>query len=645
MEMKKVLIAVILSSMLLVGSFIYVGAAPGVTGHNVGSVGAVHPSYYLGSLVNIGGSNQDGAPYVAAASDGTLEATFVSYRWGTTPPQIAYTRSSDGGTNWSAVEQVSHSTGSAAPVGTASLVNVAGVTHLTYSTLSPGGGNASLYYTYRSSGTWSSTAVILPSQYANTAAQVGATSSGLYTLLFGDYNSKPQFSSSSDGGQTWAAVQNISAVSYGGHGYQLAQSGDNLYFTYADIFGDGTRTRGRYLAAGGWQAEESMASLGLRGAYSPAAAILSDTIVVAYCGWTVQNGDTHKDLYVTSRPIAQPDSWTTPAQLTQLAVGQDCNGTSLTLDPASGELLLAYQVTTTSGNQSFDNIYLSAGLPGSFSTPLLLTSFSGQESITGYQLLRTQAGPALALGYYNQASGVRRAYFAPLLADGAATPTPLPSATPGAATPTAGAATPTTPGWCVSPFSDIDGNPFYVEITWLYCQGIMQGVDATHFGPSIPANRAQFVVSLLRAYPIPLTTPASQTFSDVPSTSYAYQYIEAAYSFGLVSGYDRATCLSIGYAYPCFGQDHALSRAELARMIVYVTGQEQPTPSVPTFSDVPLDHWAYASIEAAYLAHLMNGVGGGRFEPAQLARRDELAYVIYSGLHQGYHLSIHHRLD
>ena len=52
-----------------------------------------------------------------------------------------------------------------------------------------------------------------------------------------------------------------------------------------------------------------------------------------------------------------------------------------------------------------------------------------------------------------------------------------------------------------NPFTDVPGNGWYtVPVLWAIENGITNGVDATHFGPTSPCNRAQVVTFLYRAY-------------------------------------------------------------------------------------------------------------------------------------------------
>ena len=53
----------------------------------------------------------------------------------------------------------------------------------------------------------------------------------------------------------------------------------------------------------------------------------------------------------------------------------------------------------------------------------------------------------------------------------------------------------------VNPFVDVKPSDFYYKaVLWAVENGITNGLDATHFGPTNPCNRAQVVTFLYRAY-------------------------------------------------------------------------------------------------------------------------------------------------
>src|SRR3990167_7703399 len=76
------------------------------------------------------------------------------------------------------------------------------------------------------------------------------------------------------------------------------------------------------------------------------------------------------------------------------------------------------------------------------------------------------------------------------------------------------------------------------------------------------------------------------TFSDVPTTYWAYTQIEAVNSAGYMMGYGR----------PTFKPDDPASRSTLAAVIGRAYNKKA-NPATPTFSDVPTTHIFYQEIE------------------------------------------------
>lgn len=198
------------------------------------------------------------------------------------------------------------------------------------------------------------------------------------------------------------------------------------------------------------------------------------------------------------------------------------------------------------------------------------------------------------------------------------TPTPPPSVTP-------------LP--CVSPFSDIEGNVFATAINYLYCNRVINGVDGTHYAPSATVTRGQFAKIAVLGFGLPLSTPATPTFSDVPASYYAYAYIESGYTHGILSGFDQQSCRAAALIYPCYLPNQAISRGQLSKLVVTAAGYPLYTPSDgPSFSDVPPNNVFYAAIETAYQRGIISGYPDHTFRPATPVRRDEMAQIVYTAI-------------
>ncbi|MCZ8523439.1 MULTISPECIES: glycosyl hydrolase family 18 protein [Paenibacillus] len=86
-----------------------------------------------------------------------------------------------------------------------------------------------------------------------------------------------------------------------------------------------------------------------------------------------------------------------------------------------------------------------------------------------------------------------------------------------------------------------------------------------------------------------------------------------------------------GTATAHFEPDANLTRAQAAAILVRAL--ELPAGTAPAgFTDVPSAHWAYATIAAARSAGLIDGVGGGRFDPEAPLTREQLSAILVRAL-------------
>ena len=90
----------------------------------------------------------------------------------------------------------------------------------------------------------------------------------------------------------------------------------------------------------------------------------------------------------------------------------------------------------------------------------------------------------------------------------------------------------------VNPFRDVKKGGFYEKaVLWAYETGITLGIDATHFSPDSPCNRAQVVTFLhrFRGCPEPEVTTA---FPDVRPNNYYHKAVLWAAQRGITVGMD-----------------------------------------------------------------------------------------------------------
>ena len=136
-------------------------------------------------------------------------------------------------------------------------------------------------------------------------------------------------------------------------------------------------------------------------------------------------------------------------------------------------------------------------------------------------------------------------------------------------------------------------------------------------------KRHHFICSLLAASL--LTTPLWNTqadgaavFTDIEG-SYAKDAIVRLQNEGIITGISDGRFNPAG---EIKRQDFAMILAKALKLDI------SNVPSSPTFSDVPVDSYAYASIEAGYQAGLLNGMGNGKFGSGQTLSRQDMVVTL-----------------
>jgi murein DD-endopeptidase MepM/ murein hydrolase activator NlpD len=118
-------------------------------------------------------------------------------------------------------------------------------------------------------------------------------------------------------------------------------------------------------------------------------------------------------------------------------------------------------------------------------------------------------------------------------------------------------------------FTDVaSGSDFYQYVETAHLRGIINGYTDGTFRPDNPVTRAQAAKMLSLAKGWQIANPPNPTFSDVPSSHWAYAYIETAVSRGIVGGYADGT----------YRPDALLTRAQLAKILALTMQQAKPNP-------------------------------------------------------------------
>ena len=154
-------------------------------------------------------------------------------------------------------------------------------------------------------------------------------------------------------------------------------------------------------------------------------------------------------------------------------------------------------------------------------------------------------------------------------------------------------------------FSDVEPSYWYgTAIYTLTEKGYIKGTNQGTFRPDEPITRAEMCVMLVRfAHPEGEVTPQT-TFTDVPTTHWAYDAIMTANAFGWVQGVGGNV----------FSPDRPITRTEAAKMFCVMLeryGDKLAASEAKGryFPDVSTSHWGYLYISEVTTRHEYNVMG------------------------------------
>ncbi|MGG3452626.1 S-layer homology domain-containing protein [Paenibacillus rhizolycopersici] len=176
------------------------------------------------------------------------------------------------------------------------------------------------------------------------------------------------------------------------------------------------------------------------------------------------------------------------------------------------------------------------------------------------------------------------------------------------------------PAQAVTDLTDINGSYAKDAIQELVNAGILNGKGDGKFDPSGKIERQDFAIILAKALGLELDqVPASTTFTDVPTSHYAFNYVEAAAKAGLITGYGNGV----------FGTGNSLSRQDMAVIFVRALGVDATGKGADLeFSDAgQIADYAKDAVAAAVELGLIAGAGNGQFNPTGTAERQAVALV------------------
>ena len=141
----------------------------------------------------------------------------------------------------------------------------------------------------------------------------------------------------------------------------------------------------------------------------------------------------------------------------------------------------------------------------------------------------------------------------------------------------------------VDKFSDVALDQWYSEaVGYLAAAGIINGYEDGTFKGDNPITRAEF--AKIAASFAGLNLASDISFSDVPASHWAYDYIKSAYNYGWIKGYPEGH----------FGPDQFITRAEAITIINRILGLDSGAAGGEVaFTDVSTADWFYNEVIAA----------------------------------------------
>ena len=170
-------------------------------------------------------------------------------------------------------------------------------------------------------------------------------------------------------------------------------------------------------------------------------------------------------------------------------------------------------------------------------------------------------------------------------------------------------------------FVDVnEGNWWHEPVDYVVSKGFMNGMDATHFGPSKTMNRAQFVTVLYRMEGEPAVNNTG-VFTDVPAGQF---YTDAAY-WALEAG------ITTGATASTFKPNGKLTRTELVTFMYRYAkykGYDTTSGDLSTFKDADkvlsyaVEPWSWAVHQG-----IVTGMTADTLAPMNLTNRAQAAVI------------------
>ena len=171
-----------------------------------------------------------------------------------------------------------------------------------------------------------------------------------------------------------------------------------------------------------------------------------------------------------------------------------------------------------------------------------------------------------------------------------------------------------------TPFEDVlEGEWYYDDVTYVWEQGLMEGVSETAFGPAQAANRAM-VVTLLYHMDGAEVFPEESSFSDVPVGSWCHAPVEWALEKGITKGVTETE----------FAPVRNVVREQFVTFLHRYAGEPEPAELPEQLADWDsVSGYAQGAVAWAVETGLVNGYDDGTIRPNRELNRAELAVLMH----------------
>ena len=170
------------------------------------------------------------------------------------------------------------------------------------------------------------------------------------------------------------------------------------------------------------------------------------------------------------------------------------------------------------------------------------------------------------------------------------------------------------------PFEDVlEGEWYYDDVTYVWEQGLMEGVSETAFGPAQAANRAM-VVTLLYRMDGAEVFPEESSFSDVPVGSWCQAPVEWALERGITKGVTETE----------FAPVRNVVREQFVTFLHRYAGEPEPAELPEQLADWDsVSGYAQGAVAWAVETGLVTGYDDGTIRPHRELNRAELAVLMH----------------